>query len=287
MGLQDWDASYQFAAGDGNWSRTVSEGKWDVCLPDNMGLYPALARMIYRGDIEAGEVVSVRRVNVDRMLKTGELSFSEQAGSEGFNSDFKTLGGYVPNEALAVGRCLVEFVQTPQESTGFDPAGAMEDGAYVSSTGQLRWKPLSEARGYVLVDSPGTKAVVGFADRQTYKLGDVSIGLNNHYATVFVTSLQQRKDLSGCESALIQAMARTRNTGMRYSEIGRKVLDLGASPIVLEPVRTRISFDRPVKTVNVLDHDGRRTGHQVPLEDGAVTIDTAVHKTPYFEVIFR
>ncbi len=293
MGLQDWDASYQFAAGDGTWSSTVSRGRWDVNLPDNMGLYPALARMVYRGDIRPGEVISVRRVAIDHMARTGELGFSEQAGAEGFNSDFKTLGGFVPTEALAVGRCIVDFVEKPQPSTGYDVSKAMKDGFLQAGTGQLRWKVLNEARGYVLVDSAGTKAIVGFAPRGDYSFGDsgekssMQIGLNNHYATVFVTSLQRDKDLSGCESALIQAVARARNSQMRYSEIGHRLEKMGSAPVVLEPVRSTIRFQRPVKTVNVLDHDGRRSGRQVPVKNNEVHIDTAVHKTPYYEVIFR
>jgi hypothetical protein len=293
MGLGDWDASYQFAAGDGNWSSVVSRGRWDVNLPDNMGLYPALARMVYRGDIKPGEVISVRKVAVDDMVRTGQLGFAEQAGAEGFNSDFKTLGGFVPTEALAVGRCLVEFVEEPQPSTGYDVEEARQDGTLVATNGQLRWKTLSEATGYVLVDSAGTKAVVGFAPPGEYELGGdseksaVRIGVNNHYATVFVTSLDRSKDLSDCNSALIQAVARARNTGMRYSEIGHRLVKMGTSPVVLEPVRTTIGFQRPVKTVNVLDHDGRRTGRQVPVKNNQIRIDTAVHKTPYYEVIFK
>ena len=59
-------------------------------------------------------------------------------------------------------------------------------------------------------------------------------------------------------------------------------------PILLEPVRATVTFSgRSVAAVNVLDHDGRRTGRSLPVADGRFSIDGARDKTLYYEVQFR
>jgi len=44
---------------------------------------------------------------------------------------------------------------------------------------------------------------------------------------------------------------------------------------------------RPVAAVNILDHDGRRTGRTLPVKDGCFTLDGAKDKAIYYEVVFR
>jgi hypothetical protein len=45
--------------------------------------------------------------------------------------------------------------------------------------------------------------------------------------------------------------------------------------------------ERPIEVVNVLDHDGRRTGRTIPVKDGRFTLDGAKDKTIYYEVVSR
>ena len=117
MGLQGWDASYEFQsqadrqvfddiAGDFPW------GVWEADVPTSLGQFPALARMIYRGDVKEGEVISVRRVS-PADLAEGKFSFSDKVEQHG---DVKTFGGSVPPEALAAGRVVVEFTDKSQPS---------------------------------------------------------------------------------------------------------------------------------------------------------------------------
>ncbi len=42
-----------------------------------------------------------------------------------------------------------------------------------------------------------------------------------------------------------------------------------------------------VAAVNILDHDGRRTGKTLAVQDGRFTIDGAKDKTLYYEVVFQ
>ena len=45
--------------------------------------------------------------------------------------------------------------------------------------------------------------------------------------------------------------------------------------------------NRPIASVNILDHDGRRTGRTVPVTGGRFTLDGAKDKAVYYEVMFR
>lgn len=42
-----------------------------------------------------------------------------------------------------------------------------------------------------------------------------------------------------------------------------------------------------MQAVNVLDHDGRRTGKTLAVDSGRFTIDGAKDKTLYYEVVFQ
>ena len=88
-------------------------GVWEADVPTQLGQYPVLARMIYRGDVQEGEVISTRRVSRED-LATGQFNFSDKVQQQG---DIKTFGGSVPAEALAAGRVVVEFTDKPQPST--------------------------------------------------------------------------------------------------------------------------------------------------------------------------
>jgi hypothetical protein len=56
---------------------------------------------------------------------------------------------------------------------------------------------------------------------------------------------------------------------------------------MLEPVKAAISVSgRPVTAVHVLDHDGRRSGKVLPVENGQFSIDGARDKTLYYELTF-
>src|ERR1019366_3234904 len=70
LGLQGWDASFVFQSHVN--AHTFNDrvgwlpwGVWEGDVPAQLGQYPALARMIYRGDVQQGEIISTRRVSQD------------------------------------------------------------------------------------------------------------------------------------------------------------------------------------------------------------------------------
>ena len=305
MGLQGWDASYEYASNVPHLTETVespNHGVYNADILTHMGLYPALARMIYRGDVEEGDVISERHVNLER-LSEGVLGFSETVEQSGY--DVKSFGGNaVPQEALAAGRVVVAFTDEPKETTApdlspfWDREGQQGQQVIQSNTGQLTWHyapgdqatdDASERASFATIDTPGTKGVIGFASGQRHLLGAVQMEIDTPFAVVFVTSLDREAPIVEAERLLVTTVAQVRNTGMRYNDDGTRLLAVGEAPLLIEPVRLTLSVDRPSapRAVRVLDHAGRRTGRTVaPDEDGAVRLDGAEHETLYYELTY-
>jgi len=287
IGLQGWDASYEFQAQAGR--RVFGDhagqfpwGVWEADVPTSLGQFPALARMIYRGDVQEGEVIAVRRVS-PADLAEGRFSFSDKVEQHG---DVKTFGGSVPPEALAAGRVVVEFTEKSQRSLLPD-LGRYRQGQVIKSvTGQLAWD--TSGQGFFTVNTAGTKAAVGFADGKEQTLGNVKVRLDSPFASLFLTALERGEDLAGGKRALLTVLARQSNTGFTYFAPDNQVLKNGGPPILLEPVKATVTIaDRPIAAVNILDHDGRRTGRTLAVTDGRFTLDGAKDRAIYYEVVFR
>ncbi len=287
LGLQGWDASFEFQSQIN--PHTFNDrvgwppwGVWEADVPTQLGQYPVLARMIYRGDVQEAEVISTRRVSRND-LATGQFNFSDRVRQQG---DIKTFSGSVPAEALTAGRVVVEFTDQPQPSTFPDLTKYRQDSTIVSATKQLAWD--TAGQGFFTVNTPGTKAVVGFAKNKPQHLGDVTIEVQCPYASVFLTATQPGAPLTTAKTALLSAVARNCNSGFKYFAVDGKTLDNGKAPILLEPVKATVTLtDRPVAAVNVLDHSGRRSGKTLPVTNGHFTIDGAKDQALYYEVVFR
>lgn len=283
MGLQGWDVSFAFQNGDsGNFSDRIGREEWDVTSPLFLGMFPAVARQVLRGDVAQSKLAAPLRVHVPS-LRQGKLSVDDRTAAQG---DVKTATtGAVPAEALAVARVAVEFTDTYQETPTFDLAPFRKDGALVSSTNQLRWfEGTSPTSGLFTIDTPATKAVVGFAGGRTFQLGGAVIAPQTPFSAIYLTALgKDDTDLATAPRILVTAMARAWNTGMRM--VDGRVLVQGKGPVLMEPVKARITLPGNRKlTITALDHDGRRTAVTVPAEGSSFTIDGATQKTVYWEI---
>jgi hypothetical protein len=293
MGLQGWDASYHFASHIQDYkgrmfaSRVNDPRVWVVDLPNQIGLYPVLARMVYRGDVEEAPLISTRRVSLGELLNGEPQWVNREQIKQSW--DFKEYDGPVSSAALAAGRVVVEFVENPQPSDFPDPGDYVHDDMIRSVTGQLNWRRAEGGRrGYFTIDTDGTKAVVGFMPAETVNLGNVSFQSDNLFAGLFLTSLDRDKTIAQSSSLLLFAMARVRNTGQRFSEDGSELLAIGQAPIVIEPVQARFTIaGRGIKEVRLLDHDGRRTDRTLPVQGEAFAVDGRRDRTMYYEVVLE
>ncbi|MEJ7807329.1 MAG: DinB family protein [Telluria sp.] len=194
MGLQGWDASYHFAINVPRFANTINEPRlWNVDTPTQIGLYPAVARMVHRSDVREGAFVSTRKVHIPGLAE-GRLGFEERVTQTG---DVKSFGGDVPVEALAAGKVAVEFTAKAEPTLPVDLKRYTRSKVITSSTGELQWNYAEAGKGFCTINTPGTKAVVGFAPGRNFMLGEVSMRVDNSFAVVFVTSLERNRAIAG------------------------------------------------------------------------------------------
>ncbi len=283
MGFQGWDGSFHFNAGDAGFSDAMeSPNVYNTNNVTQVGQFPALARMIYRNDVQEGLLLANRKVHIPS-LENGKIGFEEKLRQAG---DIKQLGGDVPIEALALGRLEIEFTDTFQETILPDWSRWTQDSIIESNTGELLWNYQDE-RGYFTVNTTGTKCVAGFTNGKEFKLGDISIQTDNPFAIIYITSLEKEKSIEEANSLLITTMARARNTGMRYKyEDEETILEaVGEAPLLVEPVGANITFHKgKIKKVTALDHNGRQTSQAIPVKRGKVAIDDKQYKTIWYLV---
>jgi hypothetical protein len=282
MGLQGWDVSYMFQnRDDGRFSSRIGRDRWDVTAPQVLGAFPAVARQVLRGDVAPSELSATRYVHVPSLFQ-GKLGFEDSVGS--LQYDVRTFDSdKVPSRALAVARCEVEFTDEFRVTPPLDLTPYVEGDETVSTTGQLRWRE-GKARhdGHFTINTPGTKAVVGFAEGRQTRLGEVTITPRSRFSAVYVTARGIDESIASGQHLLLVAMARARNSGMKVVADSR-ILQPGDAPVVLEPVKADIQLDRPGRfAVHVLDHNGRKTGRTLPVENGRFHIDGAQDRTPYY-----
>ena len=285
MGLQGWDVSYMFQNRDAaGFSRQVGREPWDVTSPQVLGVFPAVSRQVLRGDVKESQVLATRNVHVPSLFE-GKLGFDDKV-VQGYD-DKELDSSKVPARALAAARCVIAFTKSHQETPVFRLKPYLKDGVIVSSTGQLRWKEGEKGPpgGFFTINSPGTRAVVGFAKGQQCRLGTVTISPQCRFGAVYVTAREPDGGVDSSPKLLIVAIARARNTGMQLNAQENQLLKKGEAPVLMEPIKAVIRIRRAGKAkVVLLDHDGRLTDRTLKVSDGTFTIDGARDKTPYYLV---
>ena len=254
---------------------------YNVTSPTQLALYPALAAMLYRNDVQEGTAVIRRGVHLAD-LAAGKTDFAERVEQD---YDRKQFSGGLPGEALAVGPVRIDFnaAAGAKNVSNWDKYWDKTKKTVRASTGQLEWH--YGGKGYFTINTPGTRGVVGFAEGAAQRLGDVTLQTDNPFAVVLVSSLEKDRALGNCRRMLVTTVARARNTNMAYNADTTQLLQPGEAPILLEPVRLTLGFARKGRpVVHVLDHDGVRTGRTVPVQAGSVQLDGARTKTMYYEV---
>ncbi|MEI7728025.1 MAG: hypothetical protein WCO56_00520 [Verrucomicrobiota bacterium] len=282
MGLQGWDVSFMFQNRDtGNFAAKLGGDRWEVTAPQVLGIFPAVARQIHRGDVKQSDLTIVRHVHVPSLFE-GRLSFDDKV-AQGYD-DKELDSSKVPAQTLAVARSVVDFTKTFTDTPAFDLKPYRQDGLLVSDTKQLRWhEAAGDGGGWFTMDTPGTKAVVGFASGRKHDLGCVTIEAQGNFAAIYLTARERDQSIETSHELILVATARARNTGMKFSPNGDRLLAPGAAPILMEPVKARISLRKPgAPKIYLLDHDGRLTDRTLPVVNGTCTIDGARDKTPYY-----
>jgi hypothetical protein len=289
FGLQGWDVSYLFQnSDDGGYRDKVGDQRWEVTAPHLACLYPAVARQVRRGDVAESDQTVTLNVAIDRVEQPGTLDFIDRTiqrhDVKNFDSD------KVPARTLALQRVAVKFTDEPTPTPAVDPEADRAEGEpYASDTGQLRWWPAAKGEptgGCFAIDSPGTQALVGFAEGRAVELADFAIHSDSRFASIYLVAPEQGQALADADEVLLIAVARARNTGMQTSEAGDKMIELGEGPVRMEPVFATVhATGRTIRSAHALTHDGL-PGRTLDLEpDGGFRIDGTAHQTPYYRLV--
>lgn len=282
MGLQGWDVSFLFQNGDdGQFSARLGRQAWDVAAPHILGVFPAVARQVLRQDVAQSDTPAAVNVHVPSLFE-GKLMFDDKV-AQGYD-DKELESSAVPAEALTVARCQVRFTETLTPTPRFDLSPFRKAGGLTSTTGQLHWREATEARsGAFSINSRATKAAVGFIGGERYELGEVVIEASTPFAAIYVTARDPNGSIAESKELLVVALARARNTGAKVSPDGSLLLEAGSGPVLIEPVRARVTVKRPgAVRVIALDQEGRATDRVVPSSDGTFEIDGARDRSPYY-----
>ncbi|HON07888.1 MAG TPA: hypothetical protein PLW02_07295, partial [Verrucomicrobiota bacterium] len=139
-----------------------------------------------------------------------------------------------------------------------------------SDTGELVWDLSTPGRGVVTINSPKTKAVIGYGYERVFKLGEFTIepgkSIQNGWSAITATQVADKSKKT--ERWLITATGYAQNTGMKWknpekTSVGR---DWGSPPSLVEGIPANITFVKPEAKVNVwaLDEKGNRK-EQLPV----------------------
>ena len=281
MGLHGWDGSYVFAIDYPNYTSTIQTPPWggiyNATSPTQIALYPALASMIYRGDVKEGEVVVNRKIDIVSILKGAALV--QETVTQDY--DRKVIEGTFPLQLMAGGKILLSFSEENKTEFLNDMHSLWKDSIITSTTKQLQWS--EKGKGFFTINTPGTKGFVGFSNQIPIQLGELSLTINNEFAVVLVTSLDPAKDIETSKKILITTIARAKNTGMKYNSTHTELLECGKAPVLLEPVNLSLAINRKTKpTVTVLDHSGNRTSHLLEAENDNYHLNGAKTKAIYY-----
>jgi len=249
-----------------------------------MGLYPALARLVYRGDVAEGPVMATRNVHIPSLTE-GKLGFAERV-EQGY--DDKRFSGTIPPEMLAIGRFPIRFTDQFSTTEPIDMSDYWHKDSTVilSATGELQWN--YGAKQYVAINTSGTKGIVGFTMNESVTLDDWQIRTETPFAIVLITDVSSQGNLQQADSVLVTTVARARNTGMEYTYAGDSttLTSISEAPLLLEPVKATITISqKQAFDVIVLDHDGRPTASNVPFKEGRLELDGEKYQTMYYLLV--
>jgi hypothetical protein len=281
MGLQGWDAVYNFAMN----SHRMADGwhnlsKYVVETPHYMGQFPAIGFAIHNGHIQEGDVIAARHLSRDDVF-SGKDTLGQSLAGGGY--DAKELVGSLttPPSAQAIGRVTIQFGSGQSELQDLSRYHDESGKRITSTTGQLVWDYRNR---YVEVRSPKTQAIVGFAGDQSFDLPGAEVKVETPFVSLIFTPLDNA-DLVDSRHLLITAMARDKQTGTEYNADFSQLLRIGGPPLLMEPVQASIKLkgSRP-SSVRPCDLYGVPRSEQLEIaSDGSFKIDGRA-RTYYYEV---
>ena len=248
---------------------------------------PAVHALFVRGDVQVGrEPVHIPAPDEAALYsEPGQTAVNHAAWSRGIRRQ-TSLQQRVARVVPGV---------DPGEAAAASPAPAAGS-VWQSDTGELTWDRTDPDRSLVTVDTPQSKASIGYGAGRTITFKDgvqLEPGptLQDGWSAITLTVISG-EGFTGKANVLLTATGYIQNKGMVFRELsgGRTTLDSwGPGPVLVEGIPAKVKLVVPPERVRVyaLDAAGNR-GREVPVdggEGGAVFEIGPEYQTLWYEVI--
>ena len=280
--FQDWDGYWFF---DYNESDNISGFFTTAGHPAKMANLLLSANLFRRGDVAKAKETITMGMDSER-----ELDMLQGAGAW---SIFSASHLGMPS-AISLQHGVTTSLDGKNVTHEKAPAAITAD-TIASDTDELLWNK-EPNKSCIQINTPLTKAIIGFTDEQTFQLGDVAITpakTQLGWSTIAIT-LKEGDNFRSNAHALITATGRTENTGMQWTSDKKNSVSTnwGSAPVLIETVPFQILLPAaPDKTtVYALDTIGNRKGDPIPVinRDGkaCITLDGTAN-TIWYEVVIK
>jgi hypothetical protein len=237
--------------------------------PTMLGAWPAVSLLFHRHD--------VAEAKQDAALRLDDATV--------FDPLFRGAG---PKELVRIGKAGIGFGQGQTlEQLQLLVSTQVKNGVASANAGELVHDAVA---GTLLVNTPRTQAFAGFKPKQRVRLTNVELELDNAFAVVIVTALDDQP-LAASKRILVSALGNAVNTGMTLSPGRNKLENAGVSPVLVEPIVGRLALDGLIGTghaqVHALGPNGERD-HAVAVGEAAAGLSfglSADHRSMHYEIV--
>lgn len=228
--FHDWDGVffYTFEHKDPEEWEPKQPGHFEI-RPDPVKItnLAACAVMFLRGDVRAALETIPRSYSMEQVRESIRLAASERPY-------------YTPSFPVAL-----PLVHTTRITSFDKPSeaypGIDANGPIVSDTGELTWYRSPKDKGLVTIETDKSQALIGYVRDNNKTLKNFSASVESEFCSLILTSLDA-KPISSCGRLLLVATARSANSGMVWNEKRTSLSDWGTAPMVIEPVKAKLTL---------------------------------------------
>jgi hypothetical protein len=258
--FQDWDGLWMFDYGhgqDGTATMGYARSFFDTAQHSGkMANLLLAANLFRRGDVRPAVNEITMALTPEREI---DLLSTTWAWSI-FNARQMGLSG----KHAFVRRLNTEVGDAPAGLT--NPPAASPSNVLLSDTGELKWDLATPGRGVVTVNSPRTKAVLGFATNRVFQLGELTVAPSTNrlgWCSWGATLTRGHTFTNDC-TALVVASGWWENTGQVWKDASKNSVgnQWGGAPMLMEVIPFTLSLPVPTNRVTVwrLSPTGQRLG---------------------------
>ncbi|MBN1404576.1 MAG: carbohydrate binding domain-containing protein [Opitutales bacterium] len=251
-GLQDWDGVFFFQYGNEahDWNRGYFSTHFDMDQhPNKMANALIGSLMFLREDVAPAEDEYTLLFNPEREHEIVSTLGTSWNIANGQLAGFDNATPLISRVSLSVGASASGLTEAPAAPSASVP--------FASDTGELVWDLSNSSAGVVSVDTPSTKAIIGYTDGDTYTFAngiEITPGSTEQgWSTIAMSSITGSSDsLYGGTRMIVVATGNAANTNMQWTSADKVSVgaNWGASPSLVERIPASITL--PVPPARVL-----------------------------------